>query len=187
LSKLILSGSTSGSISLESPAVSGTTTLTLPTQSGTVLTNGTNTNFPAGSVLQVVNVDYGTQTTNNTGTLADTGLSATITPSKASSKILVIVNQASIYKATNDTSAHLALLRASTVLIYFGRFMSGTASAATNVTSAGSSYLDIPYTTSAVTYKTQFVSASSNATITVQFDNGGAAAKSTMTLMEIAA
>ena len=36
MAKLILSGSTSGSVTLESPAVSGTTTLTLPTTSGTL-------------------------------------------------------------------------------------------------------------------------------------------------------
>ena len=38
MANLILSGSTSGSVTLSSPAVSGTTTLTLPTTSGTVLT-----------------------------------------------------------------------------------------------------------------------------------------------------
>ena len=40
MAKLILNGSTSGSVTLESPAVSGTTTLTLPTTSGTVITTG---------------------------------------------------------------------------------------------------------------------------------------------------
>ena len=38
MAKLILNGSTSGSVTLESPAVSGTTTLTLPATSGTVIT-----------------------------------------------------------------------------------------------------------------------------------------------------
>jgi hypothetical protein len=38
MASLILSGSTSGSVTLSSPAVSGTTTLTLPTTSGTVIT-----------------------------------------------------------------------------------------------------------------------------------------------------
>ena len=37
MAKLILNGSTSGSISLESPAVSGTTTLTLPTTTDTLV------------------------------------------------------------------------------------------------------------------------------------------------------
>jgi hypothetical protein len=42
MANLILNGSTSGSVTLSSPAVSGTTTLTLPTTSGTVLTKDTN-------------------------------------------------------------------------------------------------------------------------------------------------
>jgi hypothetical protein len=40
MANLILNGSTSGSVTLSSPAVSGTTTLTLPTTSGTVITTG---------------------------------------------------------------------------------------------------------------------------------------------------
>jgi hypothetical protein len=39
MANLILNGSTSGSVTLSSPAVSGTTTLTLPTTSGTVIVN----------------------------------------------------------------------------------------------------------------------------------------------------
>jgi len=42
LAKLILNGSTSGSITLESPAVSGTNTLTLPASTGTVLLKDSN-------------------------------------------------------------------------------------------------------------------------------------------------
>ena len=40
MANLILNGSTSGSVTLSSPAVSGTTTLTLPATSGTVITTG---------------------------------------------------------------------------------------------------------------------------------------------------
>jgi hypothetical protein len=40
MANLILNGSTSGSVTLSSPAVSGTTTLTLPAQTGTVMVNG---------------------------------------------------------------------------------------------------------------------------------------------------
>ena len=40
MANLILNGSTSGSVTLSSPAVSGTTTLTLPTTSGTIITTG---------------------------------------------------------------------------------------------------------------------------------------------------
>jgi len=51
MAKLILNGSTSGSVTLESPAVSGTTTLTLPATSGTVVvTSGAQTiEFADGS------------------------------------------------------------------------------------------------------------------------------------------
>jgi hypothetical protein len=42
MAKLILNGSTSGSITLESPAVSGTNTLTLPASTGTVLLKDSN-------------------------------------------------------------------------------------------------------------------------------------------------
>jgi hypothetical protein len=41
MANLILNGSTSGSVTLSSPAVSGTTTLTLPATSGTVITTAT--------------------------------------------------------------------------------------------------------------------------------------------------
>ena len=40
MANLILNGSTSGSVTISSPAVSGTTTLTLPVQTGTVMVNG---------------------------------------------------------------------------------------------------------------------------------------------------
>ena len=44
-----------------------------------------------GKVLQVVNAHTGTQATSNSTTYADTGLTATITPSSTSSKILVLM------------------------------------------------------------------------------------------------
>jgi hypothetical protein len=40
MASLVLNGNTSGSVTISSPAVSGTTTLTLPVQTGTVMVNG---------------------------------------------------------------------------------------------------------------------------------------------------
>ena len=182
MASIVVAGDTSGTVTLAAPAVAGTTTLTLPTTSGTVLTNGINTNFPAGSVLQVVNATYSTQVTNNNNTYADTGLTASITPSSSSNKILIIVNHADIYKAAYDTSARIQLLRGSTSLIQFAAFASGTGSTTINVTQAGTSYLDSPATTSSVTYKTQFLS-NSGPNTTVQFGSS----TSTITLMEVKA
>jgi hypothetical protein len=42
MASLVLNGNTSGSVTISSPAVSGTTTLTLPVQTGTVMANGLN-------------------------------------------------------------------------------------------------------------------------------------------------
>ena len=57
MAKLILNGATSGSISIESPAVSGTTTLTLPATTSTLAING-----PAFSVYRSTNQSITTAT-----------------------------------------------------------------------------------------------------------------------------
>jgi hypothetical protein len=184
MANLILNGSTSGSVTLSSPAVSGTTTLTLPTTSGTVLTNGTNTNFPAGSVLQVVNATYSTETSNSTSTYADTGLTASITPSSTSSKILVLVNQAGVGKNTGNISSavNVKLLRNSTDICTFAVTIGYTQSNSYNLGfSSTTSYLDSPSTTSSVTYKTQFANGQNAASVRVQTDSS----TSTITLLEI--
>jgi hypothetical protein len=49
MANLILSGSTSGSVTLSSPAVSGTTTLTLPTTSATIATDVNGSLYPLTS------------------------------------------------------------------------------------------------------------------------------------------
>ena len=135
-----------------------------------------------GKVLQVVNATYGTQVDSSSSTFADTNLTATITPTLASSKILVLVNQSGCGKETNNTSAGIKLLRGATDLITIDPTAGTTASAVrVMVGSVSACYLDTPNTTSATTYKTQFNSNSNNATASVQFAN----AVSTITLMEI--
>jgi hypothetical protein len=171
MAKLILNGSTSGSVTLESPAVSGTTTLTLPTTSGTVLTNGTNTNFPAGSVLQVVNtIKTNTFTTSSASLVDVTGLSVSITPTSASSKILVLVNVrgTSSNGTANAGDAGIVLVRNSTNIAVStgGSFynwmgqLSGRNIGSTAVqASASVAFLDSPATTSSITYKIQGLTA----------------------------
>jgi hypothetical protein len=51
----------------------------------------------SGAVLQVVNATYSTYTSSSSSTFADTGLTASITPSATSSKILVIVSYKTFY------------------------------------------------------------------------------------------
>jgi hypothetical protein len=135
-----------------------------------------------GKVLQVVAATYGTQTSSTTNTLIDTGLTATITPSSASSKILVLVNQAGTYKE-NNTYLKITLDRGGTEIWFNngGGFTDTTA--INNVGSIGTSYLDSPATTSATTYKTRFSSSGGGATVIVQHNTS----VSTIVLMEIGA
>lgn len=137
-----------------------------------------------GKVLQVVNVVYSTQTNVSTTTFVDTGLSATITPTSATSKILVIANNAGVKKgAANNLYGAFKLLRGATDLITFESQagMNSNASEANGIGSVSCNYLDSPATTSATTYKTQFNATASN--MAVQQDN----CSSTITLMEIGA
>ena len=139
----------------------------------------------AGSVLQVVNANYSTSTSSSTTTYIDTGLTATITPKFATSKILVLINQNGLRKspANSQNSINMQLIRNSSVLSQISAFTGYTNTALDNIVgSASTSYLDSPATTSSTTYKTQFSSGFNTASVTVQ-DNG---AQSTITLMEIA-
>jgi hypothetical protein len=179
---IVLQGSTSGSVTLQEPAVSGTTVLDLPAVSGTVLTT---TSPKAGNVIQVVNVVYSTVASSTTSTYVDTGLSASITPSSSSSKILVLVDQGGCGKQTNDTRIKLQLLRgASSIQVIDVGIGAFTNSVATNfIGSISIAYLDSPATTSSTTYKTQFASQANNSGVFVQVDGSA----SSITLMEIAA
>lgn len=139
-----------------------------------------------GKVLQVVSATYATQTINSTTSYADTGLTATITPTLNTSKILCLVSQAGVYKQLGaDNFCHVQLLRGSTSIIEFEKQGGRTESTATNcVAAASTAYYDSPATTSATTYKTQFKSElAGGASVRVQAGSG----VSTITLLEIGA
>ena len=127
-------------------------------------------------VVQVVSVDYGTEVTETGSTFVDTGLTASITPSSASNKVLVLVSQSA--KAL-DGAGRMNLLRGSTSLEeqYFGESEGGDWYGKINVVK-----LDSPATTSSVTYKTQ-MRTNGGATVGV---NSPLLNACTMTLMEIA-
>jgi hypothetical protein len=140
-----------------------------------------------GKILQVVNATYSTSTSNSTSTFADTGLTASITPSSSSNKILVIVEQAGVTKSgtgSTENNVALRLLRDSTALITFGGNIGYTNTTLfIDTGNSGCSYLDTPSTTLSVTYKTQFRNPSANFSVTVQHGSG----TSTITLLEVAA
>jgi hypothetical protein len=140
-----------------------------------------------GKVLQVIYGSTTTQTTNATTTFADTTLSATITPSSTSSKVLVLVSQNGVLSTTAATGVKLRLLRGATTIVTFSGALGYNSTSTTRNDLAGSvSYLDSPSTTSATTYKTQFAQRTSDATA-VQVQVVGGEDTSTMILLEIGA
>jgi hypothetical protein len=178
MSPLRLTGSTSGYSQIDAPAVAGDQLFTLPGTGGTL-----DRLNRAGNVLQVVNATYSTTTSSSSSTYADTGLTATITPTSSSSKILVLVNQCGLAK-NNNSWLSIRLLRGSTPIITFDGQGGYTGTTTYNSpATAGTCYLDSPSTTSAVTYKTQLCSVINNAIVWVQIANEA----STITLLEVAA
>ena len=137
-----------------------------------------------GKVLQVVSATYSTEAQNNTSTYADTGLTATITPTSATSTILVLVHQTGI--KMNTSSVQIRLVRGASALItleHQAAFSAGGSVTQNTVAGTGCAYVDSPATTSATTYKTQFNSVDNTSYARVQQDGSS----STITLMEIGA
>lgn len=122
-----------------------------------------------GKVLQVVQATYATETTVNGSTYADSGLSASITPSATSSKVLVLVDQVlhGFRAASTGVVVDSQIVRGATS-IYDSMAFRFIDSGATDVdfgTRNNMVYLDSPSTTSSTTYKTQ-VKGSSASTVT---------------------
>jgi hypothetical protein len=109
-----------------------------------------------GKILQVVT---GT-TTSDSGAIAstsfsDTGLSASITPSATSSKVLVLVTQTVQYTRNggNEQVGYINIMRATTELGEY--FYKGDEAGKYGPNQISLSFLDSPSSTSALTYKTQ--------------------------------
>ena len=188
--KLESNASGTGIFTLASPNSNTNRTLTLPDNTGTVLTSATTTGFPAGSVIQVVQGTKTTGSSTTSTTFVDTNLSASITPSSASSKVLVLVAQSYMhYQNTNATREfYINLLRGSTqIYIKYCTSAGGTGASGYFYGCLDGSivYLDSPATTSSTTYKTQY-KASSGANDTNIFISSNDSSSS-IVLMEIAA
>jgi YesN/AraC family two-component response regulator len=150
-----------------------------------------------GKVLQVVQtVKTDTFTTTSTSFVDVTGLSATITPSSASSKILILYE---IMVSANNSQFYIKLLRGSTD-IYLGDSASSRKRVtnnhwlgdSNNMFSSVINYLDSPNTTSATTYKIQAHTQNASYTFCVnRTQNDGDTSNmprgsSSITLMEVA-
>lgn len=143
-----------------------------------------------GKVLQVVQGTTTTYTTSTSSSFVDTNLSASITPSLATSKILVLVSQNGVSINSADVQAVMGmrLMRGATQLTLFIEDAIKLNSAAkVGGYSIAFNYLDSPNTTSATTYKTQFRITSGYDGRMQDYETNPDTTMSTITLMEIGA
>jgi hypothetical protein len=144
------------------------------------------TELPAGvggKVLQVVQATSATITSTTSNSYVTTGLSASITPTSASNKVLIIA--VSNVVASISTDVNTTIFRgtvAGTNLASSGSMSYKYNNQASEPSSVTNVFLDSPSTTSATTYTFAFKSTVSGQTSTIQ----AAAAEGTITLMEIA-
>lgn len=182
---LTLNGS--GTIQADDITLSGNANVTgTMTSTGALSVNGVtglaDGDMPSGAVLQVVHFsDNGQETTTSTTHVA-TGLTANITPSSTSSKILILMKA----PVTNTTAAkqnNVTLYRNATDLAVGSEGMSFYYQGSTTYTwcEISMNYLDSPNTTSAITYKCYFKARTGG---TAYF--GATEGSRHLTLMEIA-
>ena len=175
--------------------LNGTTGITTPASTvggSAVLTTASTiaaSALPAGSVIQVVHSTYSTVVVGTAGAEVFTGVSASITPTSASSKILIIFNGSietsgvksnfavgvNLRRGTSTSSTLLSNQRS-------GHYHGATINAEMSSTH-GFNYLDSPATTSSVTYGL-FVYNIDGSPVWRFNNNSG---KSEFTFMEIAA
>jgi hypothetical protein len=145
---------------------------------------------PTGGVLQVEGATSSTETTVSTGTFTDSGLTATITPKFASSKVLVLIAQNILASSgsSDRAIASVQTVRGATVISSAGsnNVLSLVDSATNGIFQYSMHYavslLDSPATTSAVTYKTQLATVSAT-NVRGQANNS----TSSITLLEVSA
>jgi hypothetical protein len=175
------------------------TTLTLGASGDTVdvpsgatldVTGATVSGLTTGKVLQTVTGVTTTNTQITSTSFADTSLTANITPSATSSKVLILISQ-NVQMQRNagsnrEITANTKLLRGSTELglktvgIGVGDGMSGVMGSRNTISYA---HLDSPNSSSQITYKTTGAANTTDDAATIRFQEGGT--KSEIVLIEI--
>ena len=176
------------------PAISAASLTQIPAANIVgVCTSGLTKTGGFGKILQVVQNSYSTQATLNSTSYVDTGLTATITPSSTSSKVL-------IYGFLSLTTSHFAspynvygfgcnIVRGSTEIKAgdTGQYYQAIADSDISYTVFNQPhvpiFLDSPNTTSATTYKIQAKESDINANLTIN----ASSQTSELILMEVAA
>jgi len=185
--KALQPGTTLGDLAYSSATANTNTRLGIGTTGQVLTVSG---GVPAwatpagGKIFQVLQQTYSTPTTNGTESYADTGITLNITPSSASSKVMIFVTVAGMYRSANDCSARFQLMRGASSIHEFEKNIMNSGGVANQTGTTVTNYLDSPATTSATTYKVQFRrNPAGGGTIGINLDSS----ISTITLMEVGA
>lgn len=193
-----LNSSGGGSVTIDVPSTASAYTLTAPAVSANLLTSSSQsipkTALPTGSALQVVQASTAVNISTTSTTFTGSGLTASITPTSSTSKILVMLSGGQ-HRFTSSGSTGESWIQIwksvgggsyAAVGGYGGTDIQSILINYTNSTIAGPhsvQYLDSPSTTSTVTYQPYFKTTSSG--ITVYYNM--ASVITYITLIEIAA
>jgi hypothetical protein len=156
-------------------------------------TLGSKLNIAGGKILQTVAGSTQTQTQVASTSYTDSGLTATIIPTSATSKVLVVVSQQILIltQSSNERLGGAQLVRGSTTLFTDARAVNMNVAPGSNTfavigTTYSFAYLDTPATTSSTTYKMQIrINTTDNGSLLRAQNNGEST--STMILMEVSA
>ena len=172
-----LNGATSGSVELDVPAAVGSDLqLTLPTTAGTL-----DRLERPGNILQVVQSTYTGTASTNSQSFQNTGLEVAITPSSASSKILLVTSfffgQSRSPILTQNNMKVFTIYRDAVNIAPGSQFLQHQDQDAGNInwseqtSDCAITYLDTPRTTSAITDRLKMHTDSS--AVTLSFNRRG--------------
>jgi hypothetical protein len=195
-----LNSSGGGSVTIDVPSTASSFTLTAPAATATLITTGSSGQvipkaaLPTGAVLQVVQgVDTTFRSTTSNWPVAS-GFGTSITPTSATSKILVTMNIQFYLNAGGNTNkiGILGIYRSSTYLMGQRTSVNANYASGDYFLPVNLVYLDSPNTTSSVTYNLYWGRYdTANFPNTLNMGDGvpavGGIQPSTITLMEIAA
>ncbi|BAQ87606.1 putative molybdenum cofactor biosynthesis protein C [uncultured Mediterranean phage uvMED] len=176
---LVIKGSSSGQITVDVPAAAGTNTLTIPAETGNILTNDT-----TGTIVQVISATDGSQRSRASTSYGSLTLNASITPINSSNKILCLFS--GVIEVTDGGRANLCLSRAisggATTEVRGGSSLTREQDTSNHNVGAQFTFVDSPSTTSATTYTLHGKTENGN---TLTLIGGGGI--STLTLLEVVA
>ena len=149
-------------------------------------------NFGAGAVLQVVQSTFNGTVSSSSSTLVDLGLSVTITPTSATSKILVSFSFPMNCGSNNAIQGEAVLLRNSTIIFDVPAIVTVSVQYPTVVCDViAETILDAPATVSPITYKIQiarsYYAGSYYGNVVAGNQGGTSVSACQITAMEIAA